>query len=73
MGSVIPMDLWDVERTAQFFGKSVTWVYRMARAGKIPSIRVGGEYRFSPVQLQRWVEEHTRGAAAASEASVSLG
>jgi excisionase family DNA binding protein len=39
---------------------SRTWVYEAANAGRIPSIRIGGEdgpLRFVPEDLDRWIDE----------------
>jgi excisionase family DNA binding protein len=39
---------------------SRTWVYDAASAGRIPSIRIGGEQgplRFVPEDLDRWLDE----------------
>jgi predicted DNA-binding transcriptional regulator AlpA len=39
---------------------SRTWVYDAANAGRIPSIRIGGEdgpLRFVPADLDRWIDE----------------
>ena len=39
---------------------SRTWVYDAANAGRIPSIRIGGEdgpLRFVPEDLDRWIDE----------------
>jgi excisionase family DNA binding protein len=41
-------------------GVSRTWVYDAANAGRIPSIRIGGEQgplRFVPEDLDRWIDE----------------
>jgi excisionase family DNA binding protein len=41
-------------------GVSRTWLYEAARAGRIPSIRIGGRegpLRFVPEDLQRWIDE----------------
>jgi excisionase family DNA binding protein len=39
---------------------SRTWLYDAAKAGRIPSIRIGGEHgplRFVPEDIDRWLEE----------------
>jgi len=39
---------------------SRTWVYDAANAGRIPSIRIGGEdgpLRFVPEDIDRWIDE----------------
>lgn len=34
-------------------------VYKLARAGEIPSIRIGGSVRFSSTALASWMESQT--------------
>jgi excisionase family DNA binding protein len=39
---------------------SRTWLYDAAKQGRIPSIRIGGEYgplRFHPEDIERWVDD----------------
>jgi excisionase family DNA binding protein len=41
-------------------GVSRSWVYDAAKAGRIPSIRIGGEdgpLRFVPEDVQRWIDD----------------
>jgi len=41
-------------------GVSRTWLYDAARAGRIPSIRIGGEegpLRFIPEDIERWLDD----------------
>lgn len=41
-------------------GVSRTWLYDAAKAGRIPSIRIGGEdgpVRFVPEDVDRWIDE----------------
>jgi excisionase family DNA binding protein len=41
-------------------GVSRTWLYDAAKAGRIPSIRIGGEegpLRFVAEDIERWLEE----------------
>ncbi|MHB1538408.1 MAG: helix-turn-helix domain-containing protein [Solirubrobacteraceae bacterium] len=41
-------------------GVSRSWLYDAAKAGRIPSIRIGGEegpLRFVPADLRRWIDE----------------
>lgn len=33
-----------------------TTVYRLARQGRIPYIRVGGRYRFAVSDIERWLQ-----------------
>lgn len=45
---------------ARQLGVSRSWLYEAAKAGRIPSIRIGGEdgpLRFVPEDIDRWIEE----------------
>jgi excisionase family DNA binding protein len=49
---------------ARRLGVSRSWLYDAARAGRIPSIRVGGEegpLRFVPEDIDRWIDEARAG------------
>ncbi|MCJ7797614.1 MAG: helix-turn-helix domain-containing protein, partial [Thermoleophilia bacterium] len=54
-------ELWDVKATAAHLGLSVRTVYQMARDGRIPSIRVGGRWRFRPTDVDSWLASQARG------------
>jgi excisionase family DNA binding protein len=47
--------LLDSEDAAKLLGVHAATVQRMARAGKIPCVRVGKLWRFSVSQLNAWV------------------
>jgi excisionase family DNA binding protein len=45
---------------ARRLGVSRSWLYDAAKAGRIPSIRIGGEdgpLRFVPEDVQRWIDD----------------
>ena len=57
-----PTDLLKPAEVAAQLGVSRTWLYDAARAGRIPSIRIGGAngpLRFVREDLQRWID-HAR-------------
>jgi excisionase family DNA binding protein len=37
-------------------------VYRLIKKGKIPSFRIGSDWRFRRDQIERWVAEGTTGS-----------
>jgi excisionase family DNA binding protein len=39
-----------------------TTVYKLIRAGKIPTFRVGSDWRFRRDQIERWMVEQSTGA-----------
>jgi excisionase family DNA binding protein len=52
--------LLDAKEVAELLGEKEQWVYRQAKTKKIPSIKLGKYWKFSPLQLQKWLErKHT--------------
>ena len=49
-----------VKDLADFLRIHQSTVYRMAKAGKIPFFRVGFDYRFNRVTIQKWMEKQSR-------------
>lgn len=52
--------LWDVEALSAFLGKPTSWIYDNHVREQIPSFRVGQQLRFSPTEIQKWMEERCR-------------
>ena len=48
--------LLDANDVAALLGETERWVYRQAKTKKIPSIKLGKYWKFSPVQLQKWLD-----------------
>jgi excisionase family DNA binding protein len=48
--------LLEAEDVAKTLGVEVEYVYSQARAGKIPSVKLGKYRKFSPSQLKKWLE-----------------
>ena len=48
--------LLDAEQVAKILGVDTAYVYSQARSRKLPSIKLGKYRRFSPVQLQKWLD-----------------
>src|SRR5262244_1020411 len=49
--------LLDTAEVAELLGETEQWVYRQAKTKKLPSIKLGKYWKFSPVQLQKWLEK----------------
>jgi excisionase family DNA binding protein len=47
--------LLDAKTVAELLGEKERWVYQQAKAKKIPSVKLGKYWRFSPSQLQKWL------------------
>lgn len=60
---VLDGGLLSVNRTAARLGIGRGTTYRLIRNGEIPSVKVGGSIRVDPRELDRWIQERTRGAA----------
>lgn len=50
--SVVALEFWDAKRVAKAWGMSPHWVYREAKAGRLPCVRLGRRIRFVPKQLE---------------------
>ena len=48
--------LLEAEEVAKLLGVDVGYVYSQARAKKIPSVKLGKYRKFSPSQLQKWLD-----------------
>lgn len=44
--------LWTVAQVADYLRASRSWVYHQAECGRLPSLRIGGLLRFSPVAVR---------------------
>lgn len=53
-GSLEP--LLEAEEVARILGVELAYVYTQARAGKIPSVKLGKYRKFSPSHLKRWLD-----------------
>jgi excisionase family DNA binding protein len=54
------MELMKPSELARRLGGSRSWLYDAAKAGRIPSIRIGGEdgpLRFVAEDIDRWIDE----------------
>lgn len=56
LASVENRQLLTAESVADMLGLSVQEVYRTAREGLIPAVRIGRRLRFDPDRLARWIE-----------------
>ena len=48
--------LLDAEEVAKILGVDTAYVYSLARAKKIPSIKLGQYRKFSPYQIKKWLD-----------------
>ncbi|WP_234364992.1 helix-turn-helix domain-containing protein [Streptomyces sp. RTd22] len=57
--------MWTVSALADYLGKPVSWVYDNHAKEAIPSFRVGQQLRFSPTEIETWLESKCRESATA--------
>ncbi|MFI0774141.1 helix-turn-helix domain-containing protein [Streptomyces sp. NPDC021212] len=57
--------MWNVSDLADYLGKPASWVYDNHAREAIPSFRVGQQLRFSPTEIEDWLENKCRERAAA--------
>lgn len=53
-------EVWRVREVARWLGLHEKTVQRLAKEGKIPAKRVGGEWRFLRRELLRWMRDGGR-------------
>ena len=56
-------DILTVKELSDLLRLHPTTVYKLARQGKIPSFRVGNEWRFRKDAIMRWLSEKSEGAS----------
>lgn len=54
--------LHTAKETAPLVRKSVGWLYRAARAGRIPATRIGGNWSWTDEQIKQIIDEAARAA-----------
>ena len=47
------------EQVAKGLGLTQNYIYRLARAGEIPYVRIGRTVRFSEAELEKWLADRT--------------
>ena len=50
--------LLTAEEVADYLHLSRKHIFRMARAGRIPSVRIGGSVRFDPRKTGEWLKQN---------------
>lgn len=53
--------LLDASEVAEMLGLSRQQIYVLSERGLIPSFKIGASRRFSPEDIQRWLEERREG------------
>lgn len=55
------MKLHTADELATLLNVPATWLYRAAREGSIPHVRLGRYVRFDLAAVERWLAEQTTG------------
>jgi len=51
-------DLLTIAEVSDLLGFHEVTLRNWVRAGKLPAVRIAGQWRFDPAELAGWVEEH---------------
>ena len=54
--------LLTAEELAERLAVPPTWIYRAAREGRLPTIKLGRYRRFDEADVERWIEEQKSNA-----------
>ena len=49
-------EILTLKQVADFLKVTARTIYRLAAAGKIPAFKVGGTWRFSRAEINRWIQ-----------------
>ena len=63
-------DILTVKELSDLLRLHPTTVYKLVRQGKIPSFRVGNEWRFRKDAIMRWLSEKSEGAGKAIDTGI---
>jgi PTS system nitrogen regulatory IIA component len=55
--AVMPQEDFDIDRLAAYLHMMPAAVLKLAERGKLPSRRVGGDWRFSAAEIHHWLED----------------
>jgi excisionase family DNA binding protein len=56
-GEGITKEVLTAEDLARYLGFNRNWIYRQAKAGEIPGVKLGKSWRFKKSVIDRWLEE----------------
>ncbi len=50
-------DILTIKQVSEFLQVNERTIYKLAKAGDIPSFKVGGQWRFKKDDINSWIEE----------------
>lgn len=56
----VPDHVMTVHEVSEYLRMSESTIYRLANNGKLPGRKIGGSWRFSQNELDRWVKQPPR-------------
>lgn len=59
-------DILTLEEVAAYLKVGKRTIYRLAASGEMPAFKLGGTWRFSKADLERWIASRTSEAAAST-------
>lgn len=59
-----PSDIMVIDEVAAYLKVTERTIYRLAAAHKIPAFKVGGSWRFSRPEIDKWIQDQSRSAPA---------
>lgn len=54
---VTPSVMMTLEEVARYLRLHTSTIYRLARAGVIPGVKIGGQWRFNQERVDKWLAE----------------
>ena len=52
-------EIMTVKQVAKYLQMSEHTIYKIARSGKIPSLKIAGQWRFKKDIIDKWIEENS--------------
>ena len=58
---MVEKEIMTVKQIAQYLQMDEHTIYRLARAGQIPAIKIAGQWRFKKEVIDKWINEKSIG------------
>ena len=69
--SIHESEILTIKQVAEYLKVTERTIYRLAAAKKIPAFKVGGMWRFSCEEIDKWIKRQTAEAKTVDESSLS--
>jgi excisionase family DNA binding protein len=64
-------DILTLDEVAAYLKAGKRTIYRLAASGEIPAFKLGGTWRFSRSDIERWIKEQSMGRVEHAPSKVS--